>query len=131
MSDKIFSDVDLTVRVERNPEILDQKTKRKNVFQGVVYTVTCQDCEMPTKIGLTWKEIKHLLDGGQLPGVARVSDGWQVSVQCGNREEACERKNTFSVTDAELENEANMEISRRQRVLRASGGQAGTGAIGR
>ncbi len=126
MSDKIFSDVDLNVRVERNPEIFDPRSKSKYVYQGVVYTIACQDCEVPMKIGLTWKEIKHLLDGGQLPNVVRVSDGWQISAKCGNSEEGCERKNTFSVTDAELENEANLEISRRQRVMRAQqGGQPG------
>lgn len=125
MSDKIFSDVDLTVRVERNPVILDQRTQQKNQYQGIVYTVTCQDCEMPTKIGLTWKEIKHLLDGGQLPGVTRVNDGWQITAQCGNAGEACERKNTFILTDSELENEASMEISRRARIAKMQQGQPG------
>lgn len=122
MSEKIFGDVDLTVRVERNPKMVDPKTKQEFVFQGLVYTVNCQDCEMPTKIGLTWKEIKQLLDGYQLPNVIRVSEGWHITAPCGNREEACERKNTFSVTDVELENEANTEISRRKRVMQAQQG---------
>jgi hypothetical protein len=120
MSDKIFADVDLTVRVERNPEIMNPRTKRAERFSGLVFTITCQDCEMPNKISLPWNEIKHLLDGGQLPGVQRSTDGWQISAPCRNPE-GCDRKNTFLVTDSELEGEASMELSRRQRVLRAGG----------
>lgn len=119
MGDKIFADLDLSVHVERNPRIKDQRSGRENVFNGVVYTLTCQDCEVPLKIGMTWKEVKHLLDGGQLPGVVRVAEGWQVTALCANTNEGCERKNTFLLSDSELENEANMELSRRNRVLRA------------
>ena len=122
MSDKIFADVDLTVRIERNPQIMNSKTKQLERFSGLIYTITCQDCELPNRISFPWNEIKHILDGGQLPGVTRVADGWQISTACRNPE-GCERKNTFLVTDSELENEASMELSRRQRVLRAGQGR--------
>ena len=131
MSDKIFADVDLTVRVERNPDIINRRTSKPERFGGLVYTLTCQDCETPNRISLAWNEVKHLLDGGQLPGVTRAAEGWQISVGCRNPD-ACERKNTFLVTDAELEHEAGMELARRQRVLRAGQGQAqgqGRGAL--
>lgn len=118
MADSIFSDADRTVRIERNPR-MKGKNGEESVFSGIVYIITCQDCEVPLKIGVNWKEVKHLLDGGQLPGVVRVDAGWQVTAMCGNSGEGCERKNTFLVTDAELENEASMELSRRNRVIRA------------
>jgi len=122
MSDKIFADVDLTVRVERNPQIINSRTKQPEKFGGLVYTITCQDCEMPNRISFPWGEIKLILDGGQLPGVQRVEDGWQITANCRNPD-GCERKNTFKVTDEELEHEAGMELSRRQRVLRAGQGR--------
>jgi hypothetical protein len=127
MGDKIFSDLDLTVHIERNPVIVDQRDpsgQTKFKFEGLVYTLTCQDCEVPIKVGVNWKEVKHLLDGGQLPGVTRVDAGWQVTAQCANSNEGCDRKNTFLLTDSELENEANMELARRKRVIAARhGGQ--------
>ena len=123
MGDSIFSDSDRTVRVERNPRMKDPRSGQETVFNGLVYTITCQDCEVPLKIGVSWKEVRHLLDGGQLPGVARVDAGWQVTAVCGNSNEGCDRKNTFLLTDSELEGEANMELTRRARVLKAQ--QAG------
>jgi hypothetical protein len=122
MSDSIFSDSDRTVRVERNPRMKD-RSGQETVFSGIVYTITCQDCEVSLKLKVSWKEIKHLLDGGQLPGVDRVDAGWQVTAMCANSSEGCERKNTFLLTDSELENEASMELSRRNRMIRAQ--QAG------
>ena len=122
MSEKIFADLDLTVHVERNPEIMNHRTKSLERFSGLVYTITCQDCEMPNKISLPWNEVKHILDGNPLAGVQRVEDGWQITTTCRNPE-GCDRKNTFLVTDSELEGEATREMARRQRVLRA--GQRG------
>jgi hypothetical protein len=120
MGDKsIFSDADRTVRVERNPRMKDPRNGRESIFNGIVYTITCQDCEVPLRVGITWNEVRQLLDGGSLHGVVRVEAGWQIVAQCGNSNEGCERKNVFLVTDIELENEANMELSRRARVAKA------------
>jgi len=67
MSGKIFSDADMTVRVERNP-VLDTPQGKKQ-FDGLVYQMTCQICETPTKTGIAWREIRLLLDGGLTQGV--------------------------------------------------------------
>lgn len=120
MGDSIFSDADRTVRLERNPVLQDQRDptgQTKFKFEGLVYTVTCQDCEVPVKVGLKWTEVKHLLDGGQLSGVARVEAGWHITAQCANTNEGCVRQNVFLVTDAELEDEATKELARRKRVM--------------
>jgi len=123
MSQKIFGDADRTVHTMANPTLpqYDGRGNQvgKRVFDGLVFQVTCQDCETPTQIGLSWREVKVLLDGGALPGINRVASGWEVSVQCQNHDEGCELVNKFLVSDGELEKHASLEVSRRTRVQQA------------
>jgi hypothetical protein len=125
MNQRIFGDVDLTVHVMANPTLpqFDGQGNQtgKYVFEGLVFQVNCQDCETPTQIGLSWREVKLLLDGGAVQGVERVANGWEVSVQCQNREEDCQLVNKFAVTDGELEKHATTEVARRARVMQAQG----------
>jgi len=121
MSQKIFGDVDLTVHVSRNP-ISENDKGQKVQFKGIVYQLTCQHCETPIKIGMTWPEVRMCLEGMQLPqGVTRVNDGWQIAATCPNY--SCNKPVVFKITDGELEQEAQMEVNRLQRLQAARGTQ--------
>jgi hypothetical protein len=130
MSGKIFGDADLSISVMRNPR-REREDGSIFEFDGVVYQLACQTCETPIQVGLSWKEVRVLLDGGVLPGVQRISDGWQISAQCSNNNEGCTMVNSFKVLDEELEKEADLEVKRRQRVMRAQQAQHGGNVLQR
>lgn len=122
MGQKIFGDVDLTIHVSRNPISVNEETGQKFQYDGIVYQLTCQHCETPIKINMTWQEVRLCLEGIQLPiGVTRLGDGWQVDVQCPNG--ICNKPIQFKILDEELEKEAVLEVTRRERVEKARGGQ--------
>jgi hypothetical protein len=122
MSQKIFGDADLTVHVARNPVSKNEQTGQQFQYDGIVYQLTCQHCETPIKIGMTWQEVRMCLEGMQLPaGVTRISDGWQIDAQCPNH--ICSKPVKFKILDEELEKEANMEVTRRQRLQNARASQ--------
>jgi len=123
MSGKIFGDEDFSVHVQRNPRIKNEQTGQEMVYEGIVYQITCQECDTPIRVGLTWAEVKSLLDGGMLPGVERVHDGWVITAQCPPGP-GCGRAQGFKVEDGELEQEAEKEVSRRQRFLKNQNRQA-------
>lgn len=118
--EQVFTDVDLTVKVMRNPTLTRQDGS-KYVYNGLVFQVNCQDCETPTQMGLEWGEIRAILEGRSLQGVQRTQNGWVFSVQCQNTEEGCKFVNRFEVTDEEMERHAALEVARRQRVAQAQG----------
>jgi len=120
MSQKVFGDVDLTVHVLRNPVSKNEQTGEQFQYDGIVYQLNCQHCETPTKIQMTWPEVRMCLDGVQLPaGVTRLNDGWVVEENC----RVCGKPVQFKILDEELEKEASMEVTRRQRVQNARGVQ--------
>jgi hypothetical protein len=120
MSQKIFGDADLTVHVMRNPVSKNEQTGQEFRYDGIVYQLTCQHCETPTKIQMTWQEVRMCLDGMQLPlGVTRHTDGWVVEERC----RVCGKPVQFKILDEELEKEANIEVNRRQRLQNARASQ--------
>lgn len=122
MNQQIFSDVDLSVQVMPNLQLTD-KDGSKNIYNGIVFQVNCQDCETPTQLGISWGEVRILLDGGAVGGVQRVQDGWIIAVQCQNEGEGCKQVTQISISDEELERYAAIEVARRKRVAMSSGGR--------
>jgi hypothetical protein len=122
MSQKIFGDADLTVHVMRNPVSKNEQTGQQFQYDGIVYQLTCQHCETPIKIGMTWQEVRMCLEGMQLPaGVTRIIDGWQIEAKCPDY--SCSKPVKFKILDEELEREASMEVTRRQRLQNARASQ--------
>ena len=122
MSQKIFGDADLTIHVMRNPVSKNEQTGQESRYDGIVYQLTCQHCETPMKIGMSWQEVRMCLEGMQLPpGVTRISDGWKIEIQC--RGDCGMKPVEFKILDEELEKEASMEVIRRERLQNARGGQ--------
>ena len=99
MAGKIFGDEDLTVRMNRTRE-------------GLVIELTCRNCDGKMRILHPWNEVRLMLDGYDVPGVAPNDDGWEIAAECTD----CGGKNRYKLGDDEVEDAAEREVARRSRV---------------
>jgi hypothetical protein len=111
MGKKIFGDADRSVHMSRRDT-------------GIVITMVCQDCERQFQVEHRWPEVRMMLEGYEVAGVQPVDngDGWEVSVQCTNYEDGCNRVNKYKITADELEDQAAKEVARRKRLQTQRGG---------
>lgn len=109
MSKAIFSDSDLTVKLEPVPG------------KGVKVSLMCQSCELPYILIHPWAEVRLMLEGKPVAGVVMMEDGFEVQFQCSNTSDGCTQVNKYRITHEELERMAESEVRRKQRLQ--GGGQ--------
>jgi hypothetical protein len=104
MSKKVFGDIDLSVRMT-------------NTKDGLMVKFSCKRCDMEFELSHPWQEVNLMLKNYEVSGVRLSADGnsWIVSVECTS----CSQLNQYSIDVGELEDHAQREIARRQRILKS------------
>jgi hypothetical protein len=101
--DKIFSDV-------------DTKCGMRRAQDGLHVMLNCIYCESEIEMVHPWGEVKAMLQGIPVGGVVPTDRGWKITIQC--TQAGCEMKNTYEITQDELEEQAQKELAHRQRLAR-------------
>ena len=103
MGGAIFSDVNFHVAKQQDES-------------GYNCTFNCWSCDTEITIRHAWPEVRRMLEGHHVPGVIMDGEGWIVEIECTNYSDGCMAKNKYRIRHAELEEAAEREAARRQRM---------------
>lgn len=89
--------------------------------RGAMVSFKCDLCEETNNVLHPWGEVQRMLQGLAVANVYPHADGWKVTVQCPVP--GCNQRNTYVITDHELQQVARTQQARNQRLaaMRRSG----------